>query len=592
MLKYPLCNIKTSPVTLHSFLEIMSTQEEIIARVEELLELPVEETMREASELKSVFYALNNQKLEQQKLAHREIGAQMEDFVPVANPLEDTFKELFSRYRDSKAKFLHQKEEGEKKNFKEKSEVLTGLKELIDNEENIGKSFDRFKDFQDKWRSIGPVPKEKSGELGKNYKNEVDRFYYNITINKELKEYDLTKNFEIREVIVKKLEELQTVEKIKDIELILGAAKEEWEEAGPVKPDVFQGLRERYYEVVRTLHKKIQDFYSARKDTMQVNLEAKQAMVARVSELAEVDYISPVKWNKATEEVLKMRDDWKSIGMVERKQNNAVWDEFKAAQDIFFGKKKVFLGEARQGFKENKEKKDKLIERAAELKGSTEWKDTTDKFKRLQSDWKGIGSAGHRDENKLWNKFRGICDEFFNTKKAWFDGMDDREAANLKAKEDLLAEMGKAKLGDDQEAGLATIKEMAGKWAAIDHVPKKDIKRVSADYDKGVDKLYAQLKMDKGQVATVRFKNKIERLVSSDNGADQLYKEQQHVQKMLHEKKDELMKYENNMAFFANAKPDNPLLVSAQKSIEGLKAEVKDFEEKIKLLNVSQRKLA
>jgi hypothetical protein len=256
--------------------------------------------------------------------------------------------------------------------------------------------------------------------------------------------------------------------------------------------------------------------------------------------------------------------------MVERKQNNAVWDEFKAAQDIFFGKKKVFLGEARQGFKENKEKKDKLIERAAELKGSTEWKDTTDKFKRLQSDWKGIGSAGHRDENKLWNKFRGICDEFFNTKKAWFDGMDDREAANLKAKEDLLAEMGKAKLGDDQEAGLATIKEMAGKWAAIDHVPKKD----------------------KGQVATVRFKNKIERLVSSDNGADQLYKEQQHVQKMLHEKKDELMKYENNMAFFANAKPDNPLLVSAQKSIEGLKAEVKDFEEKIKLLNVSQRKLA
>ena len=79
MLKYLLCNIKSSPVTLHSVLERMNTQEEIITRVEELLELPVEETMREANELKSAFYALNHQKLEQQKLEHRELGAHMDD---------------------------------------------------------------------------------------------------------------------------------------------------------------------------------------------------------------------------------------------------------------------------------------------------------------------------------------------------------------------------------------------------------------------------------------------------------------------------------------------------------------------------------
>ena len=134
----------------------------------------------------------------------------------------------FSRYRDKKAKFLHQKEEEEKKNLAEKTEILKGLKELIDNEENIGKSFDRFKDFQDKWKAVGPVPKEKVAELNKDYKNEVDRFYYNININKELKEYDLAKNLEIRDAIVKKLEELQSEEKIKDIEFILSAAKEEW----------------------------------------------------------------------------------------------------------------------------------------------------------------------------------------------------------------------------------------------------------------------------------------------------------------------------------------------------------------------------
>ena len=243
MLKYLLCNIKSSPVTLHSVLERMNTQEEIITRVEELLELPVEETMREANELKSAFYALNHQKLEQQKLEHRELGAHMDDFIAIANPLEETFKELFSKYRDNKAKFVHQKEVEQKKNLTEKQEVLTGLKELIDNEENIGKSFDRFKDFQDRWKKVGAVLSDKVADLNAAYKAEIDRFYYNITINKELKEYDLAKNFEIREEIVKKLVGLESAEKIKDIEFILAAAKEEWDEAGPVKPEVYQGLR-------------------------------------------------------------------------------------------------------------------------------------------------------------------------------------------------------------------------------------------------------------------------------------------------------------------------------------------------------------
>ncbi len=570
----------------------MNTQEEIIARMEEILTLPVEETLRESAELKSAFYALNHQLLDQQKAEHRELGAQMEDFVPIPNPLEDTFKELFSRYRDNKAKHAHQKTEAQKKNLKEKREVLVGLKELIDNEENIGKSFDRFKDFQDKWKAIGSIPKDKVGDLSAEYKAEIDRFYYNITINKELKEYDLAKNLEIRDALVKKLEELQSAEKIKDIEFILAAAKEEWDDAGPVKPEVFQALRERYYEATKVLHKKIQDFYSERKESMQVNLEAKKAMVDQVIAMTESEVTSLGKWNKLTEEIAKLREDWKTIGMVERKQNNAVWEEFKTALDGFFDKKKAFLGEAREGFKENKEAKEKLVERAAALRDSTDWKETTDKFKRLQNDWKRVGSAGHRDENKLWSKFRGLCDDFFNRKKEWFDSMDDRHNANLKTKEELLAKMDKTKLGEDKTAGLETIKTFAAEWAAIDHVPKNDVKRVAEAYDKAIEKLYGQLNMNKDQVATVRFKNKVERMAKGDDGVDQIQRERFYVQKMLREKKDELMKYENNMAFFANAKPDNPLLVSAQKSIDSLKAEVAGFEEKLKLLNVSERKLA
>ncbi len=570
----------------------METQEEIIARMEELLELPVEETMREANDLKSTFYALNHQKLNKQKEEHRELGAKMEDFVPVPNPLEETFKELFSRYRDKKAKFLHQKEEEEKKNLAEKTEILKGLKELIDNEENIGKSFDRFKDFQDKWKAVGAVPSDKVADLNMDYKAEVDRFYYNININKELKEYDLAKNLEIREAIVKKLEELQSAEVIKDIQLILDAAKEEWDEAGPVKPEIFKELNSKYYDAVRTLHKKIQDFYTERKEEMQANLEAKQAMVARVIELAEQEVKSIGKWNKLTDEVMKLRDEWKEIGMVERKFHKSVWDEFKKAQDVFFDKKKEFFGEAKETFKEHKEAKEKLIGRAEALKDSDEWKETTEKFKRLQNEWKRVGSAGPRDENKLWNSFRGICDEFFNRKKEWFDGKEDREAANLKAKEELLKKMSEAKLEGSDEEKLAAIKAFGDEFNAIGFVPKKAISKIQKDYDSAIDKLYLAAGLKKDEVKKVRFQNKIERLSEGDKGAYQLRKEQNFLSKKLREKEEELRQYETNMSFFANAAPDNPLLVNAQKNIESLKVEIESLQEKIKLLKVSQRKLA
>ncbi|MBL4586547.1 MAG: DUF349 domain-containing protein, partial [Flavobacteriales bacterium] len=246
-----------------------------------------------------------------------------------------------------------------------------------------------------------------------------------------------------------------------------------WDDAGPVAKEAFSELNKKYFAAVRTLHKKIQDFYSERKEKMEVNLETKKQMVAKVLELTEAEYSSIGKWNKVTDEVLKLRDDWKKIGMVERKANNAIWEEFKTAQDVFFGKKKEFFGEAREGFKENKERKEKLIERAEKLKDSTEWKKTTEDLIRLQNDWKKVGSAGQRDENKLWKKFRGVCDAFFTVKKAWFDGMDDRQAANLKLKESLLSKINKTKLKGSEEEMLAEIQAFDTEWSAIDHVPKK-----------------------------------------------------------------------------------------------------------------------
>jgi len=559
------------------------TQEEIVSQFEALLERPVEETQREAIEFKAQFYKLQHAMIAEDRLQFERNGGDMADFVADVNPLEEKFKEQLSRYKDNKAKYVHRKNEEEKKNLAEKTQVIAELKALIDNEENIGKSFERFKDLQDRWRKIGGVPADNVKDLQNAYKFETDRFYYNITINKELKEYDLAKNLELRQQLVAKLEDLRSEEKIKDVEFILHAAKEQWDDCGPVRKEDYPELRERYFSAVKDLHKRIQDYYSERKEGNTANLEAKKAMLAEVVAMVEQCGDSLPKFNKATERLEQIKEEWNQVGPVEKKFNTKVWKDFKAAQDAFFTAKKALLGEARESFKGHKDAKVALIAKATALQTSTDWKETTEEVKRLQQQWKAIGSAGQRDENKLWSTFRKACDTFFENKKQYFDTLDDRQADNLKAKEEVLKVMLATELKGSRDEMMAAIKELNQQWTAAGHVPKSDMARMEEAHKKALDKLYAQMKLDRSQAVTIRLKDKLERVSAEKGGGVQVEREMRQLQQTLKEKESELFNYENNMAFFANAKKDNPLLAAAQKNIENLKVEVDELRKKMKV---------
>lgn len=560
------------------------TQEEIVSRFEALLQSPVEEVTQEATELKAQFYRLHNDARSAEREQFIADGGSPDDYEPAVNPLEVRFKELFSKFKDARSKMAQRRLDEQTKNLAAKEQVITELKHLIDNEENIGKSFDLFRDLQDRWKSIGPVPADRLSDLRAAYMTEVDRFYYNIKINKELKEYDLAKNLGLRKAIVSKLEELQGEEKIKDIELILTAAKEEWEETGPVHKEDYPELRERYYAALRELHRKIQDHYTAIKEEMAVNLEAKRALVTEIAGMAESCDGSLPKFNAATKRIEEIKELWKQIGPVEKKAGSRLWKELKEAQNSFFDAKRAIMGQAREGFKENAAAKSQLVEKAVSLKDSTEWKETTEEMKRIQRKWKEIGPAGPRDDQKLWKQFREACDGFFSAKKHFFDTIDERQADSLKAKEEMLKEMAATKLEGDKDAMRDAIKAIIDRWGSLGHVPKGDIDRVEAAYKKALDGLYAQMGIDRSQAQNLRMKDRLERLASDKDGSRQVEREMRNVQQKLKEKEAELFQLENNIAFFtSSSKKANPLLEAAQKNIDKLKVEVEELRKKVRM---------
>ena len=75
------------------------------------------------------------------------------------------------------------------------------------------------------------------------------------------------------------------------------------------------------------------------------------------------------------------------------------------------------------------------------FKDSTDWGDTTKQIIAIQKEWKKLGSAGNKHENKLWKKFRDPIDAFFAAKDSHFEEKDQAGKENLDKKDAIIAEI-------------------------------------------------------------------------------------------------------------------------------------------------------
>ena len=113
-------------------------------------------------------------------------------------------------------------------------------------------------------------------------------------------------------------------------------------------------------------------------------------------------------------------------------------------------------------------------------------------MKSLQSEWKNAGAALRSEEQKLWKKFRGYFDAFFEAKKKFEAGAKDREAANAKAKEELIAKLNSFKKGKDPEKDKQQILEWESAYAKVGFVPKGHKEKLESTFKKAAEKVILQ----------------------------------------------------------------------------------------------------
>ncbi|WP_346297930.1 DUF349 domain-containing protein [Alistipes sp.] len=555
---------------------------ELFARM--LEEQPVQTLRRDVEALKVAFYKLRRAEVEAARRAFVEAGGKEEEFTPAVDGSEARLKDLIREYRTRRDAFLANLEQEKEENLKVKLGIIEELKALVNSDETLNHTFTRFRELQQRWKETGPVPQQQVKDLWETYNLHVENFYNFIKINKELRDLDLKKNYEQKVALCEQAEALVLEPSIVEAFHKLQKLHDEWRETGPVANEYKEALWERFKEASSRINKQHQEHFEALKAEQVHNLELKEGLCVAAEELVAQPLTTLKEWNRANDRLLEIQKTWKTIGFAPKKDNNRIYERFRAACDRFFESKRQFFAGVKSEMEHNLQLKNEICAQAEALQNSEEWKKTTDELIALQARWKQIGAVSRRHSDAVWKRFRAACDHFFERKAAHFAGVDGEHEENLRRKLALLDEMVAA---DVKAGGYEVIKDFQRRWGEIGFVPIKQKDAIQKRYKAAVDALFDALRGSERDRSMNRFREKVSSLKGA--GDRRLRSERERLYNKVRQMEQDIALLENNIGFFTKSKNADALVAEVKAKIERAKAEMAATIEKVRLIDREQQ---
>ena len=545
---------------------------------------------KEAEAIKAAFYKKLSKEKADAGLAPVEepSGEAVEEEVPAASApeaeqmgpfeaIESGFKSLYNRFRKERAEYNRQQDAERSDNLVKKQAVIEELKALVDRQEDVSASFPDFRALQARWREIGPVPVADFRDLNNTYQFYVEKFYDKVQLDRDMRDLDFKKNLEAKEKFCEEAERLAEDENVVDAFKELQKLHEQWKEFGPVAKEFRESIWERFKAATAVINRKYQGYFEGQKEKQTENLAAKQALCERVEALAaKEDITSSVEWNNLSKEIEDIQKEWKTIGFATKKENQRVYDRFRAACDKFFERKRLYYSGFKDSMNENMEKKLALIAKAEELKSSTDWKKTTEAFIDLQKQWKEIGAVPRKKSEQLWKRFRAACDEFFAERDKNAKPENDYYG-NLRQKKALLEEIDAFVPSEDEQVMHDAAQSYNERWQAIGFVPFKEKENIAKAFREAMQAKFPDWHGSRGPQRGDRRGGRPVQQRAPMTEKDRLVQKYNKLQQ-------EIDTYENNIGFFAASKNSESLIRQMQERIAQAKQELKDLENQIRSL--------
>ena len=551
--------------------------EQLIAKFETLLNSENIHSVRNSiNEVKNNFNAKFSALISEKKEAFLAEGGNAIDFEFIS-PLKKQFNELSKTFREKHQSFQRSRTEELNQNLEIRLQIIEEIKGLINVEGDINSAYKTFKNLQERWRNTGQIPSAENNNTWNNYRHHVEIFYGFLHLNRDLRDLDFKHNLEQKQKIIISTEELANETDLNRAFRELQALHKIWkEELGPVAKEYKDELWDRFSAATKVINDKRQDYYNQLEEKFEENLKIKNEIIAQINTISKKTINSHKDWQGNIKEIETLREAFFKTGKVPSKVNEKTWSAFKDAVRTFNKNKNNYYKTLKKDQSENYKKKLELVEIAEQNKDSEDLETTLVLMKNIQNTWKTIGHIPRKDSDKLWKRFRGACNAFFDRYHEQKSNGTEKEIAALEQKNNLLDSLKAFELGEDKDKNLEALNDFSSQWKKLGHVVQSK-RFIDGKFFKTLDGFYSKLGLDKEAMDDLKYTLKLETLAQDQR---LFSNEVTFIRKKMDEIKSEINQLENNLQFFSNVKDDNPLVKEVHKNIDKHKAALQTWNVK------------
>ena len=247
----------------------------------------------------------------------------------------------------------------------------------------------------------------------------------------------------------------------------------------------YQQYNEQFYDIQK-LNNEFRE-YDFRK-----NMEAKTAICEEAERLAEdADVVG------AFRKLQKLHQDFRETGPVSRDCREEIWNRFKAASTAINRRHQQHFEELKKHEQEHMDQKIVICELLEgiefdKLTTFQSWNYKTQEVLALQKKWRDIGFAPIRHNQKIFERYRAACDEFFRRKGEFFKEAKNSMGDNLVKKTELCEKVEALKDSTDWKATGEIIAGLQKEWRETGPVQKKYSSQLWKRFSEACDYFYEQ----------------------------------------------------------------------------------------------------
>jgi hypothetical protein len=504
---------------------------------------------------------------------------------------EEKVRDLYSKFTNAEKNFqehrkkhLAESAKKRKQHLENKRQLLGKIKKIVDAKDwsAVGK----IKHLERKWHSAGPVPKSERADLKASYQSLISEFRAHKVDRVVEKRQQYEDNLMMKMTVLDKMDKVAgAIDKNTDdwekVAESFAALTRQWKKIGKVPREKTDTVWERYKAAQDEYYDRKYRYHKKHRSKVDSFTAKKENIIREAETLIEYDDIA-----KAARKVNKLHRRWKKTGNLPQRKEDKLWDRFKAATDVFNEKKANNEGTIRRQEEEHYQQKLELIEKADQLKETTDWQEGHKQMQAMMDRWKKIGPVPWKQSNKIWRQFKGAMDVFYDRRREHFKATKEQQKENLKKKQQLLEKLQALGEHEDPIKAVDEAKKVQTEFKKIGYVPIKKKNEMWKKYREACDVIYDRMRAAKSG-------NKFDQELARANlGAEQrskvqdLRKKHKNINKEVKSLKKEVLQLEESKENFNFSDEDNPLLKEMQENISKARAKLESKQNKLDALSM------